>query len=156
MILTKHTSYAIRVLMHLAIQPGRKVSIATIAETYGISRNHLMKVSQNLARLGYIIGYRGKGGGIALARPARSINLGLLVEQVERNLQRAPGIGLEGPSPDIPLLDQALEYARIAYIDTLAKYTLADLVDDAKGKQPSVVPMANPEAFTAGAGSKSC
>ena len=141
MILTKHTTYAIRILMHLAIRPGRKVSIASIAETYDISRNHLMKVSQNLARLGYVIGYRGKGGGIALARPARNINLGHLVQQIERNLHPADGIVPGQPSHDIPLFDQAVEYARSAYIETLSKFTLADLVDDAEGKRPAIVQM---------------
>jgi Rrf2 family nitric oxide-sensitive transcriptional repressor len=117
------------------------VSIANIAEIYNISRNHLMKVSQNLARLGYVIGYRGKGGGIALARPARSINLGEMVEQIERNLQAAPGVVPGQPSQDLPLFNQATEYARAAYIDSLSKFTLADLVDDAQGKRPAVVEM---------------
>ena len=141
MILTKHTNYAIRILMHLAIRPGRKVSIASIAETYDISRNHLMKVSQNLGRMGYVIGYRGKGGGIALARPARNINLGQFVQQIERNLHPADGIVPGQPSQDIPLFEQAVEYARSAYIETLSKFTLADIVDDAEGKRPAIVQM---------------
>ena len=153
MILTKHTNYAIRILMHLAIKPGRKVSIASIAETYDISRNHLMKVSQNLGRMGYVVGYRGKGGGIALARPARNINLGQLVQQIERNLHPADGIVPGQPSQDIPLFDQAVEYARSAYIETLSKYTLADLVDDAEGKRPAIVQMFTTEPLEGSCGS---
>ncbi len=121
MLLTKHADYAIRLLFYLAREPGHKVSIATIADHYAISRNHLMKVSQNLARLGYIIGYRGKGGGIALARPARVINIGTLLEQIERNLQ--PG----QDSTDAFL--RACEEARAAYVEALRVYTLADLMD---------------------------
>ena len=152
MILTKHTNYAIRILMHLAIRPGRKVSIASIAETYDISRNHLMKVSQNLGRMGYVIGYRGKGGGIALARPARNINLGQFVQQIERNLHPADGIVPGQPSQDIPLFDQAVEYARSAYIETLSKFTLADIVDDAEGKQPAIVQMFTTEPLKGSCG----
>ena len=151
MILTKHTSYSVRILMHLAISPGRRVSIASIAETYDISRNHLMKLSQNLARLGYVVGYRGKGGGIALARPARNINLGQLVQQIERNLWPADGIVPGQPSQDMSLFDQAAEYARAAYIETLSKFTLADLVDDAEGKQPTMVRMFTTEPLKAAA-----
>ena len=147
MILTKHTRYAIRILMHLAIRPGRKVSIATIAETYDISRNHLMKVSQNPAQLGYVIGYRGKGGGIAIARPARSINLGYFIQQIERNLQPADGVVPGQPPQDIPLFAQAEEYARSSYIETLSRFTLADLVDDAEGKQPAFVQMLAAESL---------
>jgi Rrf2 family nitric oxide-sensitive transcriptional repressor len=137
--LSKHADYAIRVLLHLAIQPGRKISIASIAETENISRNHLMKVSQNLARLGYIVGYRGKGGGIALAKPARGVNLGNLLQQVERNLRP-----LEGQEPDRPaesgkLLEQAIEDARMRFVESLSHYTLADLVEDALGKRAAVV-----------------
>ena len=151
MILTKHTRYAIRILMHLAIKSGMKVSIATIAETYEISRNHLMKVSQNLARLGYIVGYRGKGGGIALARPAQNINLGHLVQQIEYNLHPADGIVPDQLSEDTPLFSRAVEYARSSYIETLSKFPLADLVDDAEGKRPAMVQMVTPEPLKAAA-----
>ncbi len=137
--LSKHADYAIRVLLHLAIQPGRKMSIASIAEAEDISRNHLMKVSQHLARLGYIVGYRGKGGGIALAKPARGVNLGHLLQQFERNLRP-----LEGREPDRPaesgkLLEQAIEDARARFVESLSHYTLADLVEDALGKRAPVV-----------------
>ncbi len=137
--LTKHSDYAIRILLHLAAQPGKKVSIASIAETDDISRNHLMKVSQNLARLGYIVGYRGKGGGIALAKPARSINLGTLLQQVERNFRPADGFEAGLPAQPGRLLEQAIEDARAACIESLASYTLADLVEDAAGKRAAVV-----------------
>ena len=137
--LSKHADYAIRVLLHLAIQPGKKISIASIAEFESISRNHLMKVSQHLARLGYIVGYRGKGGGIALAKPARGVNLGNLLQQVERNLRP-----LDGREPDQTpesgrLLEQAIEDARARFIESLSHYTLADLVQDALGNQAPVV-----------------
>ncbi len=73
--LTYYTDYSLRVLMHLAIRRNRIANISEIAERYDISRNHLVKVVHNLARGGFIKSYRGKGGGIELARdPARSIS----------------------------------------------------------------------------------
>ncbi len=128
MMLTRHADYAVRVLMYLAARPGRRVSITTIARDYGISRNHLMKVSQNLTRNGYIVGVRGKGGGIALARDARDINLGRLLEEVEINL-----IPMECHAPPCVLRSGcmfalALDEAKAAFLATLAGYTLADLV----------------------------
>ncbi|MHB2029507.1 MAG: Rrf2 family transcriptional regulator, partial [Acidimicrobiales bacterium] len=66
--LTYYTDYSLRVLMYLAIRRGRIANISEIAECYGISRNHLVKVVHNLARGGFINSYRGKGGGIELAR----------------------------------------------------------------------------------------
>lgn len=124
MVLTKHAEYAIRLLTYLARRPGRKVAIATIAEHYDISRNHLMKVSQNLARQGYIIGYRGKGGGIALARPARSIDVGKLLQDVEPNVGPAVARGTTDGA-----FARALEEAHEAFIASLSVYTLADLLN---------------------------
>lgn len=144
MLLTKYADYSIRVLMYLAERPGRKVPITAIAEAYGISRNHLMKVSQNLARHGYIIGYRGKGGGIALARPARNITLGQVLEKVEVSLQPRN-------AADDPRLNDydrnfhaALEDARRAFVEKLSRYTLAEIVFGSRDLAPENVPEAAP------------
>ncbi|MCZ6638291.1 MAG: hypothetical protein O7C66_08880, partial [Alphaproteobacteria bacterium] len=67
----------------------------------------------------------------------------------ERNLQPADGIVPGQPSQDMPLFDQAAEHARAAYIETLSKFTLADLVDDAEGKRPTMVRMFTPEPLKA-------
>ncbi len=136
--LSKHADYAIRVLVHLAVQPGRKISVASIAEAENISCNHLIKVSQNLAHLGYIVGYRGKGGGTALAKPAGGVNLGRLIQQVERNLRPGDRLQPDRPAESGKLLEQALEDARARFIESLSRYTLADLVEDALGKRAPV------------------
>jgi len=62
--LTYYTDYSLRVLMYLGVHRGRMVNISEIAERYGVSRNHLVKVVHNLARGGFIKSYRGKGGGM--------------------------------------------------------------------------------------------
>ena len=43
--LTQFTDYSLRTLMFLGAHPGRLCKIAQIAVAYGISINHLMKVS---------------------------------------------------------------------------------------------------------------
>ena len=43
--LTVYTDYALRVLMYLAMKEDRLATIAEIAKSYDISRNHLMKVA---------------------------------------------------------------------------------------------------------------
>ncbi|MEX2643344.1 MAG: Rrf2 family transcriptional regulator [Acetobacterales bacterium] len=145
MLLTKYADYSIRVLMYLAERPGRKVPITAIAEAYGISRNHLMKVSQNLARHGYIIGYRGKGGGIALARPARNITLGQVLEKVEVGLRPRE-------AADDPALNDcdrsfhaALEDARRALVERLSRYTLAEIVFGGREAGPEDLPASGPQ-----------
>ena len=59
--LNLQTDYALRTLMMLAIQGGQ-ISVDEIANAYGISRHHLMKVAGKLAELGYVAARRGRGG----------------------------------------------------------------------------------------------
>src|SRR5690606_16017003 len=44
--LTHFTDLSLRLLMYLASNPDRLSTIQEVAERYGISRNHLMKVAQ--------------------------------------------------------------------------------------------------------------
>ena len=66
--LTVFSDYTLRVLMYLALERTRLATIPDIAEAYGISENHLMKVVHQLARAGVVESVRGRGGGIRLAR----------------------------------------------------------------------------------------
>ena len=80
--ITVQTDYALRVLMYLAVEEGR-VTIDAVADGYGISRNHVMKVVQRLSALGYVESRRGRTGGLKLARAPEDINVGGLVRQIE-------------------------------------------------------------------------
>jgi Rrf2 family nitric oxide-sensitive transcriptional repressor len=129
--LTLHTDLALRLLMLLAIEPDQLHTIEEAARRYGVSRNHLMKVTQTLAQSGFIESTRGRKGGLRLARPATAISLGAVVRATEDGFDLvecfdpdrnrcvlAPVCGLRGP------LDQALR----AFLATLDRYSLADLV----------------------------
>lgn len=67
MYLTQHTDYGLRVLVYTAINDDTLVNIGTIAETYNISKSHLMKVVTSLVKGGFLVSVRGKGGGLRLA-----------------------------------------------------------------------------------------
>jgi len=84
--LTLYTDYSLRVLMYLGLKRDGLATIAEVSESYGISRNHLMKIVHQLGLLGYVETVRGKGGGIRLARPAGAINLGEVVRRMEEDL----------------------------------------------------------------------
>src|SRR5262249_33256719 len=71
--LTKFSDYSLRVLMYTHAAGGRRVTIQEIAAAYRISRPHLMKVVNWLARAGYLTALRGRSGGLVLARPAEDI-----------------------------------------------------------------------------------
>lgn len=87
--LTQHTDYALRLLIALAVvacrmpDAGATVTIRDVAERYRISRNHLMKVANELTHLGLVEGLRGRGGGVRLAQPAKTISIGTVVRALE-------------------------------------------------------------------------
>ena len=60
--LADYTDYTLRVLMYCASNPDRLVTIAEIADVHGVSKNHLMKIVNDLARQGVLETSRGRGG----------------------------------------------------------------------------------------------
>jgi len=129
--LTVYSDYALRVLMYLAVKQHGLATIAEIAESYGISENHLMKVAHQLGVAGYIETVRGRGGGLRLAKPVESIGLAEIVRTTEPDLAIVSCFKpLDAPCAIRPccVLRRALEQARDAFMAVLADYTLADLV----------------------------
>jgi Rrf2 family transcriptional regulator, nitric oxide-sensitive transcriptional repressor len=133
--LTRHTDYALRVLIYLAVNPDRLSRITEVAEAYRISRHHLVKVVHELAGLGYILTYRGKSGGMRLANDPAKIRVGDVVRDMDENLEV---INCNAPSACAILSDcrlkDALNDARDAFMATLDQVTLADLVHQREKK----------------------
>ena len=129
--LTRFTDYSLRVLIYLGLQGDQLVTIRKISDAYGISRNHLMKVVSLLTRMGYLKAQRGPGGGITLARPPQDINLADVIRDTEEDLVMVECFDEEGSCVISPAckLHRIISEALNAYIDTLRKYSLRDLVD---------------------------
>ena len=130
MYLTRHADYTMRLLIALAVEPDRTATIQEIADRFGISRNHLMKVANGATRAGYVEGVRGRSGGLKLAKNSSEIGIGQvlrtvedwnLVECFEKHSNRCritQGCGLR------PILKEATE----AFLAVLDQYSLADVV----------------------------
>jgi len=127
--LTKHTDYAFRVLMYLATKPDGELStIKEVTAAFDISRDHVMKIVQKLAKEGYINSIRGKQGGMKLGRNAADINLREIVTLMETTLEPvncretlckiSSGCQLAG----------ILFAAQELFMAHIEQYTLADLV----------------------------
>jgi Rrf2 family transcriptional regulator, nitric oxide-sensitive transcriptional repressor len=84
--LTVHADYALRVLMYLAVAPGRRASVREIAEAFHISQHHLSKVAQRLVRTGMLTSSSGRNGGLELAVEPREITLGAIVRAAEDDM----------------------------------------------------------------------
>lgn len=124
--LTKHTDYSLRVLMYLALDPGGLGTITDIAERYGISKNHLVKIVHKLARLGYIETVQGRGGGIRLGLPADEISVGDVIRVMENTLNLIDCAANACPLMPACKLKLALDKATTAFLDVLDEYTIAD------------------------------
>jgi Rrf2 family nitric oxide-sensitive transcriptional repressor len=128
--LTTLSDYALRVLMYAAAAGDRLITIEETAKAYNISRAHLMKVVNVLTRAGYIKGVRGRSGGFTLARPAETINLGAVMRVTEPDFALVECFAAGNKCmitkrchlPDI--LNEALN----AFVATLDRYTLADIM----------------------------
>ncbi len=128
--LTLHTDYALRVLLYLGLNQERRVSIHEIAQRYGISENHLVKIVHRLGQGGFVTTMRGRGGGLVLARSPAEINLGDLVRFTEEDMalvacfQTGQSCLLTGACRLQNLLGDALG----AFMAVLDGRTLADLL----------------------------
>lgn len=131
--LTIFTDYGLRTLIYVAAYPERRCSVREVAEHYGISRNHLVKVVHHLALRGYLDSSKGKGGGIQLAKAPETLRIGDVVRDLEPNMQMAECFNRETNSCRISSNCQLKHYlmeATNAFIATLNRYTLADAVQD--------------------------
>lgn len=128
--LTRHSDYSLRVLIYLALHQEKLSNISEIANSFNVSRNHLVKVVHELSKLGYIHTIRGHGGGLELSRSPEDISVGDVIRQTENTLDvincKQP------PCPILPSckLKRALAEATKAFLETLDTYTIADLTKD--------------------------
>ncbi len=137
--LTQYTDYSLRVLIYLGLRPDRRCTIREISEAYRISRNHLMKVVQQLVAEGYVESTRGVGGGLMLAHAPNRLGVGDVVRAME------PDMGLVEcmrPKNDCVIteacrLQGMLAEARDAFLSVLDRYTLADILDPRMTKRLS-------------------
>ncbi|TAL79073.1 MAG: Rrf2 family transcriptional regulator [Burkholderiaceae bacterium] len=128
--LTVLTDYALRLLMHVAQHPDRLCTIAEVAQTYGISQPHLMKITHLLGQRGWLETVRGKNGGMRLAMPPEQINLGAVLRDTENDFVLVEcfvennSCSLSGQCGLTAIFSGALQ-SFLSYVDN---YTLADVL----------------------------
>ncbi|MCP5272032.1 MAG: Rrf2 family transcriptional regulator [Burkholderiaceae bacterium] len=85
--LSEYTDYTLRVLMYCATHRDRLVTIGELAEQHGLSKNHLMKVVNDLAHRGLLETTRGRGGGLRLVAEPDTIRIGDVVRATETDFR---------------------------------------------------------------------
>jgi Rrf2 family nitric oxide-sensitive transcriptional repressor len=127
--LTQFSDYALRTLLYLRVHGDRAVPLIEIAESYGISYHHLVKVAALLGELELVTTVRGRAGGFRLAKAPGEINLGWLIRRTEPDFHLVECFDRATDScPITPVckLRGVLAEAMRSFLDVLDGYTLAD------------------------------
>jgi Rrf2 family nitric oxide-sensitive transcriptional repressor len=129
--LTQYSGYGLRALMYVGLKGDDLSTIAEIAEAHDISRNHLMKVVQQLAADGFVYSRRGKNGGIRLARAPDGLTVGEVVRALEPNFGVADCMRSKKECllVNVCRLRSKLTEASAAFLAVLDDVTLADLLE---------------------------
>lgn len=87
--LSQRADYGLAAVLYLS-QKGenRRYSLNEISRATGVPEEFLRKIFQTLVKSGIINSFKGKGGGVSLARPPENIT----VSQVIRPLEREEGL----------------------------------------------------------------
>ncbi|MGG1219557.1 Rrf2 family transcriptional regulator [Priestia endophytica] len=131
--LTQYTDYSLRVLIYLGLRDQHKLSnIKEIADSYNISKNHLMKVTHQLGQMGLIKTVRGRNGGISLNKAPQDINIGDVVAQTEEDFQIVECFQQNSccAISSACKLKGVLREALKAFLAVLKQYTLEDLIQN--------------------------
>ncbi|KGA93200.1 Nitrite-sensitive transcriptional repressor NsrR [Leptospirillum ferriphilum] len=140
--LTLYSDYSIRVLLYLSAKTDGPATISEVAESYGISRNHLVKVVHNLSQSGYIRTTRGKKGGMVLGRDPKEISIGGLLRQTEPDFRLVECLQEESsgcPIDQVCSLKAVFRTALYAFLKTLDGYTLADITGNVGLLKPILI-----------------
>ncbi|UVO07617.1 nitric oxide-sensing transcriptional repressor NsrR [Pectobacterium polonicum] len=128
--LTSFTDYGLRALIYMASLPsGKMTSISEVTEVYGVSRNHMVKIINQLSRAGLVMAVRGKNGGIRLGKPAETIRIGDVVRELEPLTLVNCNHEFCHITPTCRL-KQVLQQAVQNFLHELDQYTLADMVKE--------------------------
>ncbi len=151
--LTQLTDYAMRMLIHLALNPDRLCTIGEIAARYQISEAHLMKITHQLGRAGWVGTVRGNGGGMQLALRPEDIRLGQVVRSMEPdfNVVECFSTGSSCTLTGSCKLTGVMQGALGSFMEHLDRHTLADILPDARGtRRTHVVHVQHPDRKAGG------
>jgi Rrf2 family protein len=141
----KSARYALHAMLEMALAGGEPVTVAGVADRFGLPRTALAKVFQQLVRAGLAVGTRGVGGGYRLGRPASQVSVLDVIAAFDR--PHAPGLCLVTERPESgcerlstcglrQLFDEADELVRC----TFASVSLATLARRTASPPPAPAP----------------
>lgn len=129
--LSAYSDFSLRVLMLAALRAPELTTVREVAEVFGISRHHLVKIVHDLGCSGYLKTHRGIGGGFTLGRPAETICVGDIVrfgEESDYVIECADKRDRQCRLFPACRLKDVLDEAAAAFFAVLDNHSLADLL----------------------------
>lgn len=150
--LAEYTDYTLRVLMYCAARPQQLVTISELAVHHAVSRNHLMKIVNDLARQGVLATTRGRGGGLRLLKTPAELRIGDVVRACETDFRLVECFDPDSNQCTLSLtcrLKGLFGAALQAYFAELDAMTLADITEpiDLVATGPAMHPGEAPVMF---------
>ncbi|MDR6433022.1 Rrf2 family transcriptional regulator [Brucella pseudogrignonensis] len=123
---TRQAELSIELLVLCARAAGdNAVTTRDAAEATGTTKDHAAQIVSDLIHHGFLVGTRGRGGGIRLARPAHTINVGTVLRLVQPGFEdHAQASEQAGSNSAFGMLLQAAMRSFVAAFDD---FTIADL-----------------------------
>lgn len=113
----------------LVAADGHPLSTARIAGIFGVSRDHLSKVLQRLARSGMVSAIRGPAGGFVLVVDPSKISLREILESIEGPVKPMGCLLRKSACDRCCMLGSCLTKIDEQVADTLSKEMLSDVSD---------------------------
>ena len=136
--LNQASDFALRVLMFVAANETELSRIDDISKRYNISRAHLMKIVNKLARAGLLQTLRGRNGGLRLSLPPEEIRIGDVARAIEEDFALVECMrGSQNKCIITPVchLTGVFAEALTEFLRVLDKYTLADVTQNRRELQ---------------------
>jgi len=144
--LTHYSDLGLRLLMYLTMRYGETVTIQEVSVRFGVSKNHMVKISHQLTKSGMIESSRGRNGGLRLAAPPGKISVEEALLATEDNFDLVECFGADNHCviTDVCKLSGVLDDAREAFFRVLRQVSLSDLVKNKRRLEGSLLPFSEP------------
>jgi len=150
--LTQYSDLGLRLMMYLALHKDEVVTIQEASDRFGISKNHLVKISYQLTQSGLIESLRGRNGGVRLARPPESITIEEALRATEDNFNLVECFNTTKNHcviSEVCKLSRVFDTALVAFFAVLRETSLADLVKEGSALEQALFPLSKKSSFNA-------
>lgn len=126
--ISKKTEYAIKLVLELSINYNKKLKIKDISKKHKIPFKFLQQLVLQLRSLGYIETYRGKDGGVILAKHPKDINLKEFIKAIEVSISPIACLDKGCSESQICVLYPILEEIKSKTEEILQRFTFKDII----------------------------